>query len=1098
MQQAYRLVLPLCLLATISTSLFAQAQPQHPAKSTPSPTTMGAPDASTPLGAAWQRFLAEHSDGKWWSYWSHATGTPKAIVGSGLPLQGWHLNTLDEAREYSAQLLNQQSDLLGLSNSEFRESIGSHMGKTWVLVYDQYFHGLPVIGGRADVRVHEVGRIPMFGSTAFQIPATFNTQPTISELDATRLAWEQVGFVLSDVTQPSNPRNPVAPRLVIWGDLLANQRAPVNLAWEIPISNVDANGVGPIGRYYIDAMTGGVLHYTNDKHECAFEQPAGDDVPALDASADKVGGDDESAPLAISGTVYCWTRTGLTATDALVNVPVAGMGINVPGVGTVYTDAGGNFGFTSNIFNPFPVCTFWMQGVHCQLVQGPNSPTIAVQLSPGNWLIQMSNSAPGQAEAAHASTYYWVYTENEWWRTIFGNSGQLNNLNNVLPTVNIASTCNAYYTGNTINFYAAGGGCNNTGFSTVVAHEYGHGLDDQYGGISNNSGDGLSEGWADISAMYLTDQPIVGANFFTNGGFVRTGNNGTIYPPPSEVHAAGEVWMGFAWQLRERMASYYGHFGIGRSYAVSVTNSIVLGSIVANATDQLGALLQVFVADDDNGNLADGTPHEADIRWAANVKNYPDWLAAPPSNDECSGAIQVFNGTQGPYDNSLALDSDPPWNCGVGTKDVWFKYLAGNGTLTVTTCGLTGVDTQIEIFSGSCGSLTSIGCDDDSCSSFQSTVSVPVTAGWYYIRVGAYWNNHGAFSLNVSGPPGAYGTATPYGTGCYLESRSFYDYFPNMGNFNLNSHSVRLVNLGNHYRVEAGNPYVAPSASANLIARGDDTETAIPAGGTFIYPGGSTNTFYVCMNGFVSMATGNGTPYFSSPAGWVAFPQAAYGTWHDFNSSAAASGQVKYETIAGVTYVTWDNVYSFGSTNPSRWQLQFNLANGNVNMIWVSLNTTGTTTGEQFVIGYTASGGSVDAGSTDILSSIPFLTGTVDLLPLTLSAGATVPSFGTTVTLTTSNYPAGSTLGVLVESLVQINPGIDLGGIGMPGCLQLLSTGVNNLQLPSGGSSSMNIFIPNNTGLFGLPVSTQTYAFAPGANALGIVSSNGVQLVIGL
>ena len=46
---------------------------------------------------------------------------------------------------------------------------------------------------------------------------------------------------------------------------------------------------------------------------------------------------------------------------------------------------------------------------------------------------------------------------------------------------NIASTCNAYYSANTINFYAAGGGCANTSFGTVVHHEYGHNLVEKIG-----------------------------------------------------------------------------------------------------------------------------------------------------------------------------------------------------------------------------------------------------------------------------------------------------------------------------------------------------------------------------------------------------------------------------------------------------------------------------------------------------------------------------------------------------------------------------------------------------------------------------------------
>ena len=38
----------------------------------------------------------------------------------------------------------------------------------------------------------------------------------------------------------------------------------------------------------------------------------------------------------------------------------------------------------------------------------------------------------------------------------------------------VTGTCNAFYNGSSINFYPSGGGCNNTGYSSVVYHEYGH------------------------------------------------------------------------------------------------------------------------------------------------------------------------------------------------------------------------------------------------------------------------------------------------------------------------------------------------------------------------------------------------------------------------------------------------------------------------------------------------------------------------------------------------------------------------------------------------------------------------------------------------
>jgi hypothetical protein len=56
---------------------------------------------------------------------------------------------------------------------------------------------------------------------------------------------------------------------VIWGDVATDRQATVAVAWEVAISNVAADGSGPIGRYYIDAKTGAVLHYTTTSTSAA-------------------------------------------------------------------------------------------------------------------------------------------------------------------------------------------------------------------------------------------------------------------------------------------------------------------------------------------------------------------------------------------------------------------------------------------------------------------------------------------------------------------------------------------------------------------------------------------------------------------------------------------------------------------------------------------------------------------------------------------------------------------------------------------------------------------------------------------------------------
>ncbi|MFN9277999.1 MAG: hypothetical protein ACK6D2_19950, partial [Planctomycetota bacterium] len=124
-----------------------------------------APRAAFLSSPAWRTFL-DAAGGEWSVDWCAATGTPGAIWGSGLPLADWRENSLAEARRHAHELLRQHADLLGLGASEFREAIGARMHRVWTFTFDQHFRGLPVLGGRADVRVHVVGRVPMFGAKA--------------------------------------------------------------------------------------------------------------------------------------------------------------------------------------------------------------------------------------------------------------------------------------------------------------------------------------------------------------------------------------------------------------------------------------------------------------------------------------------------------------------------------------------------------------------------------------------------------------------------------------------------------------------------------------------------------------------------------------------------------------------------------------------------------------------------------------------------------------------------------------------------------------------------------------------------------------------
>ena len=560
--------------------------------------------------ADYQAFLRANG-GSWTSWWNRATGTPKAIFGAGIAIADWREPSLAEARRHANAVLEQYHDLLGLGVSEFREAIAAKMGNVFTFTWDQYFDGLPVLGGRADVRVNQCGRIACLGSVAWPIAPGFVTAPQIGALDATAIAWRALG-IESAATAPRGLAQG-KPRLVIWGDTDSPQLAPCFLAWEIPVRALDQNGNGVVGRSYVDAITGTVRHYTNDKHECGID----DREPRAahgHASPEARAAAGAALPPA-TWTVMAYARDGVSSLTPATNVPLAGMQISVPGIGVVVTDQNGRF--TATLAAPTQV-TVTMDGIHNQLIAGGSAVTQTATLQPGvGGTIQVLGSGAADAQLAHTTCELWTYRVNEFARSILGNTSELASADTVQPTVNIAASCNAFYAGNSINFYAAGGGCTNTASSSVVAHEWGHGLDDRYGGISQVQG--LSEGWGDIISEYLLDDPIIGDGFFgALGSGIRTGTNNTQYPPPAEVHAAGEVWMGFAWLARQNLRAAF-----GAATGTALANTLVIGSIAANAIDQPGAVLQVFLADDNDGNLTNGTPHYAQLEPACLAHNLP-------------------------------------------------------------------------------------------------------------------------------------------------------------------------------------------------------------------------------------------------------------------------------------------------------------------------------------------------------------------------------------------------------------------------------------------------------------------------------------------
>ena len=114
-------------------------------------------------------------------------------------------------------------------------------------------------------------------------------------------------------------------------------------------------------------------------------------------------------------------------------------------------------------------------------------------------------------------------------------------------------------------------------------------------------------------------------------------------------------------------------------------------------------------------------------------------------SDSCATA-QVIVGT-GPFafDNTAATtDGVPDPACNASgqsdiSKDVWFQWTAtSSANFNVSTCGQVTIDSKVAVYDGSCGGIV-LACNDDACSSLQSSLDFTATNGnTYIIRVGNY------------------------------------------------------------------------------------------------------------------------------------------------------------------------------------------------------------------------------------------------------------------------------------------------------------------------------------------------------------------------
>jgi hypothetical protein len=198
--------------------------------------------------------------------------------------------------------------------------------------------------------------------------------------------------------------------------------------------------------------------------------------------------------------------------------------------------------------------------------------------------------------------------------------------------VNEAGACNAYSTGDDLHFFAASSSCENTArLADVVYHELGHSVHAQ----ANPAGiDGIdvavSEALADFLAASIVGDPAVGRGMFYTDAPIRHLDPGVrelVYPDHArgDPHRAGLVLAQALWDLRTALVA-----AEGSAAGVALAERIV-ARLFVSATDLTSAYALALAVDDDDGDLANGTPHRCAIAAAFGVHGLAGGDLAPPA-----------------------------------------------------------------------------------------------------------------------------------------------------------------------------------------------------------------------------------------------------------------------------------------------------------------------------------------------------------------------------------------------------------------------------------------------------------------------------------
>ena len=471
-------------------------------------------------------------------------------------------------------------------------------GKFIIYSYDQTLEGVPVEFSNVKVRVMRSD--PIFGADPIyevvKVGAKVASMPE-GAFKAVSLTGEDAQARVRALPQYKTLPLWSAPQMVVYqGEGDFSKWITPTLVWkfegEMPVSAFARKFT-----FLVDASTGELIHARNEILHVAV-------TGQVRARATPTGPNNATAD-----------HAGNLPTDQVV--PNIRVRINGSNANSAFTDALGNFTIPWAGTTPVTVDASVGDGRWVRVIEnlpGQALMTASATATPGTPVTLNLNPGPGsQYTNAQVNAFIHQNSTHDFFKRY---APAFTGLDTQLPAnTTVTGSCNAFYNGTSTNYYAVGGSCNNTAFSSVVAHEYGHHIVNR---LALAQG-GFGEGFGDTMSILQYDDLVVGRYFSTSGGAVRTPDSTNRQYPCDGcgVHASGEVLGGVICEIRKSLAIKYGT-SISLETLRQMHMEWALDTLGGDGNDSASprTLTEYLVANDDDGNLNNGTPDYCQVAGA--------------------------------------------------------------------------------------------------------------------------------------------------------------------------------------------------------------------------------------------------------------------------------------------------------------------------------------------------------------------------------------------------------------------------------------------------------------------------------------------------